>query len=108
MAKAPADETSAQQDKAPVRNTKGRNLVVLCDGTDNELGGALSDEISDIRISNVPELRLRSVQMRGSSAFANGRFQTGLCGWLPRCKCKVMIWPLVGCSRLSGLLMQSV
>jgi len=31
-----------------------------------------------------------------------------LCGWLPRCKCKVMIWRSVGCSRLSGLLMQSV
>lgn len=31
-----------------------------------------------------------------------------ICGWLPRCKHKVMIWHLVGCSRLSGLLMQSV
>lgn len=37
-----------------------------------------------------------------------GRLETVICGWLPRCKCKVMIWPLVGCSRLSGLLMQSV
>ena len=38
----------------------------------------------------------------------DGTFQTVVCGWLPRCKHKVMIWPLVGCSRLSGLLMQSV
>lgn len=30
------------------------------------------------------------------------------CGWLPRCKHKVMIWRRVGGSRLSGLLMQSV
>ena len=37
-----------------------------------------------------------------------GRLLTVFCGWLPRCKHKVMIWPLVGCSRLSGLLMQSV
>jgi hypothetical protein len=30
-----------------------------------------------------------------------------LCGWLPRCKHDLMIWRLVGCSLLSGLLMQS-
>jgi hypothetical protein len=36
------------------------------------------------------------------------QLQTVLCGWLPRCKHKVMIWRFVGCSRLSGLLMQSV
>lgn len=35
------------------------------------------------------------------------RVANGVCGWLPRCKHKVMIWCLVGCSRLSGLLMQS-
>ncbi len=31
-----------------------------------------------------------------------------LCGWLPHCKHKMMIRPLVGCSRLSGLFVQSV
>jgi hypothetical protein len=30
-----------------------------------------------------------------------------VCGWLPRCKHKVMIWRFVGCSRLSGLFVQS-
>lgn len=34
----------------------GRNIVILCDGTGNELGGALSDSESDIRISNVLKL----------------------------------------------------
>ena len=30
------------------------------------------------------------------------------CGWLPRCKGKFDVLALVGCSLLSGLLMQSV
>jgi uncharacterized protein (DUF2235 family) len=37
-------------------NPAGRNIVILCDGTGNELGGALSDSESDIRISNVLKL----------------------------------------------------
>ena len=34
--------------------------------------------------------------------------RTVFCGWLPRCKHKMMNWPLVGCSRLFGLFVQSV
>lgn len=37
-----------------------------------------------------------------------GRMETVICGWLPRCKHKLMIGVSVGFSRLSGLLMQSV
>ena len=43
---------SAERPSSPL----GRNLVILCDGTGNELGGALSDKESDIRISNVLKL----------------------------------------------------
>jgi len=43
----------------------------------------------------------------GGSNRSNWRPRTTVCGWLPRCKHKVMIWWLVGCSRLSGLSMQS-
>jgi len=34
----------------------GRNLVILCDGTGNELGGALAGDVGAIRISNVLKL----------------------------------------------------
>ncbi len=41
-----------------------------------------------------------------------GRERSGerkvLCGWLPRCKHNLTFGGWVGCSRLSGLLMQSV
>lgn len=48
----------------PGRST-GRNLVVLCDGTGNELGGALSVDTEDIRISNV--LKLYRIAEKGKS-----------------------------------------
>lgn len=51
MAKELKNPTEARSRKAA-----GRNLVVLCDGTGNELGGALSVETGDIRISNVLKL----------------------------------------------------
>lgn len=58
MAKAPARiaRSTKTQDAEPMSRQKGRNLVILCDGTGNELGGALSDKESDIRISNVLKL----------------------------------------------------
>lgn len=68
MAKDPkiasADNTA---DKAPAarKTSTGRNLVILCDGTGNELGGALSSEASDIRISNV--LKLYRIAEKGKS-----------------------------------------
>lgn len=43
----------------------GRNLVVLCDGTGNELGGALSVDTGNIRISNV--LKLYRIAEKGKS-----------------------------------------
>ena len=35
------------------------------------------------------------------------KFENVFCGWLPRCKGKIDAMALVGCSLLSGLLMQS-
>lgn len=43
----------------------GRNLVVLCDGTGNELGSALSADAGDIRISNV--LKLYRIAEKGKN-----------------------------------------
>jgi hypothetical protein len=54
------------------------------------------------------EQRLTTIASLKPDSRQRPTFPTVLCGWLPRCKCEVMIWPLVGCSRLSGLLMQSV
>lgn len=47
------------------RRVAGRNLVVLCDGTGNELGGALSIDAGDICISNV--LKLYRIAEKGKS-----------------------------------------
>jgi Uncharacterized conserved protein len=47
------------------RRAARRNLVVLCDGTGNELGGALSVDAGDIRISNV--LKLYRIAEKGKS-----------------------------------------
>lgn len=50
-----AEGTSAKgnsRDRVPQRSAS-RNIVILCDGTGNELGGALSDSESNILISNV-------------------------------------------------------
>ena len=42
--------------RAKLALPKGRNIVILCDGTGNELGGALSNQVTEIRISNVLKL----------------------------------------------------
>src|SRR3546814_11562752 len=58
MAKVPigSPATAKKKETAASSVPRGRNLVVLCDGTGNELGGALADVESDIRISNVLKL----------------------------------------------------
>src|SRR3546814_20642533 len=55
MAKVPigSPATAKKKETAASSVPRGRNLVVLCDGTGNELGGALADVESDLRISNV-------------------------------------------------------
>ena len=91
MARAPADKAAAQQDKAPVRKPDGRNLVILCDGTGNELGGALSDEISDIRISNVLKLyRIAEKGKRQLVHYSPGVGTIGRVDWLYRWKQKAL------------------
>ncbi|WP_298400201.1 glycosyl hydrolase [Sphingobium sp.] len=55
--------------------------------------------------ANAPSATIVAKVPRTVATLTNG--WTVLCGWLPRCKHKVMIWRFVGCSRLSGLLMQS-
>lgn len=49
----------------PAAKPRGRNLVVLCDGTGNELGGALAGDIGAIRISNV--LKLYRIAEKGKT-----------------------------------------
>src|SRR3546814_13562708 len=58
MAKVPigSPATAKKKETAASSVPRGRNLVVLCDGTGNELGGALADVESDISISNVLKL----------------------------------------------------
>ncbi|SBV32287.1 conserved protein of unknown function [uncultured Sphingopyxis sp.] len=91
MAKAPASKTSAKQDKTPVRKTEGRNLVILCDGTGNELGGALADEIGDIRISNVLKLyRIAEKGQRQLVYYSPGVGTVGRVDWLYRWKQKFL------------------
>lgn len=67
MAKAPTQAgKAAHAAKAPAaRKPAGRNLVILCDGTGNELGGALSHDIGAIRISNV--LKLYRIAEKGKT-----------------------------------------
>lgn len=67
MAKAPTQAgKAAPAAKAPAaRKPAGRNLVILCDGTGNELGGALSHDIGAIRISNV--LKLYRIAEKGKT-----------------------------------------
>src|SRR3546814_18817341 len=58
MAKVPIGSPATAKTKETAASSvpRGRNLVVLCDGPGNELGGALADVESDIRISNVLKL----------------------------------------------------
>lgn len=91
MAKAAAGKTAKREDKPPPRKAEGRNIVILCDGTGNELGGALSDEISDIRISNVLKLyRIAEKGQRQIVYYAPGVGTVGRVDWLYRWKQKTL------------------
>ena len=91
MARAPADKASGRQGRAAARKAAGRNLVILCDGTGNELGGALSDEISDIRISNVLKLyRIAEKGRRQLVYYSPGVGTIGRVDWLYRWKQKTL------------------
>ena len=71
--------------------SEGRNLVILCDGTGNELGGALSDTASDIRISNVLKLyRIAEKGQRQLVYYTPGVGTVGRVDWLSRSKQKFL------------------
>lgn len=70
---------------------KGRNLVILCDGTGNELGGAVAEAISAIRISNV--LKLFRIAEKGKSQlvyYSPGVGTIGRVDWLYRWRQKFL------------------
>lgn len=85
------DKKGKSSSASPARKAVARNLVVLCDGTGNELGGALSDEASDIRISNVLKLyRIAEKGQRQLVYYAPGVGTVGRVDWLYRSKQKVL------------------
>ena len=92
MAKAATPrEAQPSGETATDRASRGRNLVILCDGTGNELGGALSDKVSDIRISNVLKLyRIAEKGKRQLVYYSPGVGTIGRVDWLFRWKQKVL------------------
>ena len=91
MAKIPETVGKAGVPDVAATVTKGRNLVVLCDGTGNELGGALAGEVSDIRISNV--LKLYRIAEKGKAQliyYTPGVGTIGRVDWLYRWKQKLL------------------
>jgi len=84
-------EAQPSGETATDRASRGRNLVILCDGTGNELGGALSDKVSDIRISNVLKLyRIAEKGKRQLVYYSPGVGTIGRVDWLFRWKQKVL------------------
>ena len=70
---------------------KGRNLVILCDGTGNELGGALEKDVGAIRISNVLKLfRIAEKGKRQLVYYSPGVGTVGRVDWLYRSKQKIL------------------
>lgn len=68
----------------------GRNLVVLCDGTGNELGGALAEDQRDIRISNVLKaFRIAEKRSNQHVWYTPGVGTIGRSDWLHRVRQKV-------------------
>lgn len=90
MARTP---TAAAAPSAPTRepSKKGRNIVILCDGTGNELGGALTQKSADIRISNV--LKLYRIARKGKKQlvyYSQGIGTIGRPNWLTRSRQKTV------------------
>src|SRR3546814_708582 len=70
---------------------------------------AVFHRVLHVRTHSFPARRSSVLGRPGRQfTFSCGRVLTVFCGWLPRCKHKLTFGVLVGCSRLSGLLMQSV
>jgi uncharacterized protein (DUF2235 family) len=68
---------------------KGRNLVILCDGTGNELGRALTSEQRDIRITNVLKLfRITEKRKNQLVWYSPGVGTIGRNDWLHRVRQK--------------------
>ena len=88
MDTAPArpDEPASATPRRP-----GRNLVILCDGTGNELGGALAGDPGAIRISNVLKLfRIAEKGERQLVYYAPGVGTIGRVDYLYRWKQKAL------------------
>lgn len=86
-----AKTAAASPGKMPAHGSekKGRNLVILCDGTGNELGGALAQHARDIRISNV--LKLFRISQKGKKQlvyYSQGIGTIGRPNWLTRSRQK--------------------
>jgi uncharacterized protein (DUF2235 family) len=84
MARIPAVSVEEKMVRKP-REPKPRNIVILCDGTGNELGGALTQHARDIRISNV--LKLFRIAQKGKKQlvyYAQGIGTIGRPNWLTR------------------------
>lgn len=76
---------------ARLRKPRTRNLVVLFDGTGNELGGALSADVGDIRISNV--LKLYRIAEKGKNQlvyYSSGVGTIGRVDFVYRWKQKIL------------------
>lgn len=74
-----------------MRKTKERNLVILCDDTGNELGGALAGEIGSIRISNVLKLFRIAEKIRDQLVYYSpGVGTVGRIDFLYRSKQKIL------------------
>lgn len=84
-------ETSGDDAASHRRQSEGRNIVILCDGTGNELGGAITAGISHIRISNV--LKLYRIAEKGKKQlvyYSQGIGTIGRPDWLHRSKQKLL------------------
>lgn len=91
MGSTPDSAANSPSRERPPPSPQGRNLIILCDGTGNELGGALSDEVSDIRISNV--LKLFRIAQKGERQlvyYTPGVGTIGRVDWLYRWKQKFL------------------
>ncbi|MGL3822879.1 DUF2235 domain-containing protein [Sphingopyxis sp. R3-92] len=91
MAKTPETPAGTAPKRETSKGIQGRNLVILCDGTGNELGGALAGEIGDIRISNVLKLyRIAEKGQRQLVYYSPGVGTVGRIDWLYRWKQKFL------------------
>ena len=86
----PESEVAAKSEQKSSALPKGaRNLVVLCDGTGNELGGALTEQQQDIRISNVLKLfRITEKRKNQLVWYSPGVGTIGRNDWLHRVRHK--------------------